>query len=186
MAQRWSVCLQCGRPGFDPWVRKIPWRRKWQPTPVFLPRESHGQRSLAGYGPWGCKSRTWLSDSSFYQPGHFSLREYLQPLNSPGWWTECTSRKAIFCSWGETEWRSQCLSKSNIPASSSLALQKAWKWKVKVKSLSRVWLSVTPWTVPYQVPPYMGFSRQENWSGLLFPSPGDLPDPGVEPRPPAL
>ena len=40
------VCLQCGRPGFDPWVGKIPWRRKWQPTPVFLRGESHGQRSL--------------------------------------------------------------------------------------------------------------------------------------------
>ena len=40
------------RPGFDPWVEKIPWRRKWQPTPVFLPGKSHGQRSLAGYGPW--------------------------------------------------------------------------------------------------------------------------------------
>ena len=39
----------------DPWVRKIPWRRKWQPTPVFLPGESHGQRSLAGYSPEGCK-----------------------------------------------------------------------------------------------------------------------------------
>ena len=37
--------------GFDPWVRKIPWRRKWQPTPVFLPGESHGQRSLVGYSP---------------------------------------------------------------------------------------------------------------------------------------
>ena len=37
------------RPGFDPWVKKIPWRRKWQPTPVFLPGESLGQRSLAGY-----------------------------------------------------------------------------------------------------------------------------------------
>ena len=36
-----------------PWVRKIPWRRKWQPTPVFVPGESHGQRSLAGYSPWG-------------------------------------------------------------------------------------------------------------------------------------
>ena len=43
------------RHGFDSWVGKIPWRRAWQPTPVFLPRESHGQRSLAGYGPWGCK-----------------------------------------------------------------------------------------------------------------------------------
>ena len=39
--------------GFDPWVRKIPWRRAWQPTPVFLPAESHGQGSLAGHGPWG-------------------------------------------------------------------------------------------------------------------------------------
>ena len=40
---------------FDSWVRKIPWRRKWQSTPVFLPGESHGQRSLVGYSPWGHK-----------------------------------------------------------------------------------------------------------------------------------
>ena len=40
---------------FDPWVGKIPWRRKWKPTPVFLPGGSHGQRSLADYSPWGCK-----------------------------------------------------------------------------------------------------------------------------------
>ena len=40
---------------FNPWVGKIPWRRKWQPTPVFLPRKFHGQRSLLGYSPWGCK-----------------------------------------------------------------------------------------------------------------------------------
>ena len=43
------------RPGFDPWVGKIPWRRKWQPTPVFLPGESHGWRSLVGYSPQGSK-----------------------------------------------------------------------------------------------------------------------------------
>ena len=41
------------RLGFDPWVRKIPWSRKWQPTPVFFPGKSHGQRSLEGYSPWG-------------------------------------------------------------------------------------------------------------------------------------
>ena len=41
--------------GFDPWVRMIPWRRKWQPTPVFLPGKSHGQRSIVGYSPWGLK-----------------------------------------------------------------------------------------------------------------------------------
>ena len=47
------ICLQCRRPGLDPWVGKIPWRRAWQPIPVFLPEESHGQRSLVGYSPWG-------------------------------------------------------------------------------------------------------------------------------------
>ena len=58
--------------------------------------------------------------------------------------------------------------------------------KVKVKSLIRVRLFATPWTVAHQAPPSMGFSRQEYWSGLPFPSPGDLPDPAIEPRSPAL
>ena len=50
-----SVCLQCRKHGFDPWVRKIPWRRKWQPTPVLFPEKFHGWRSPIGYSPWGCK-----------------------------------------------------------------------------------------------------------------------------------
>ena len=59
--------------------------------------------------------------------------------------------------------------------------------KVKeVKPFSRVQLFATPWTVAYQVPPSMGFSRQEYWSGLPFPSPGDLPDPGIKPWSPTL
>ena len=58
--------------------------------------------------------------------------------------------------------------------------------KVKMKSLSRVQIFVTPWTVAYQAPPSMGFSRQESWSGLPFPSPGCLPDPGIKPGSPAL
>ena len=58
------------------------------------------------------------------------------------------------------------------------------KWKVKVKSLSCVWLFATPWTATFQAPPSMGFSREEYWSGLPFPSPGDLPDPGIEPGSP--
>ena len=49
------VNSQCRRCGFDPWVGKMPWRKKWQSTPVFLPGKSHGQRSLVGYGPWDCK-----------------------------------------------------------------------------------------------------------------------------------
>ena len=50
-----AQCRRHKRCRLDPWVRKIPWRRKWQPTPVFLPRKSHGQRSLVGYSPWGHK-----------------------------------------------------------------------------------------------------------------------------------
>ena len=57
---------------------------------------------------------------------------------------------------------------------------------VDVKSLSRVRLFATPWTIAYQAPPSMGFSRQEYWSGLPFPSPRDLPNPGIEPGSPAL
>ena len=57
---------------------------------------------------------------------------------------------------------------------------------VRVKSLSRVRLSATPWAVAYQPSPSMGFSGQEYWSGLPFPSPGDLPHPGIEPGSPAL
>ena len=57
---------------------------------------------------------------------------------------------------------------------------------MKVKLLSCVLLFVTPGTVAYQAPPFMGFSRQECWSGLPFPSPGDLPDPGIEPGSPTL
>ena len=58
--------------------------------------------------------------------------------------------------------------------------------KVKVKSLSRVRLFVTPWTVARQAPQSMGFSRQEYWSGYPFPSPGHLPNPGTERTSPAL
>ena len=58
--------------------------------------------------------------------------------------------------------------------------------KYKVKSLSRVRLFVTPWTVVPQAPPFMEFSRQGYWSGVPFPSPGDVPDPGIEPGSPTL
>ena len=63
LLRRSSVCLQCGRPRLNPWVRKIPWRSKWQPTPVLLSGKFHGQRSLSGYTVHGItKSWTWLSN----------------------------------------------------------------------------------------------------------------------------
>ena len=57
MAQWYRICLQCRWPRFDPRVRKIPWRRQWLTTPVFLSGELHGQRSLVGYSPWGHRVR---------------------------------------------------------------------------------------------------------------------------------
>ena len=66
--RRQSVRLQCGRPGFIPWVKKISWRRKWQPTPGFLPGKSHGWWNLVGYSPWGHKESDMTERLHF----HFS------------------------------------------------------------------------------------------------------------------
>ena len=74
-----------------------------------------------------------------------------------------------------------------LPQSSAPEVQNAkTSLKKKVKLLSRVQLYGTPWTVVYQAPRSMDFSRQEYWRGLPFPSPGDLPNPGIKPRSPAL
>ena len=64
-----SVCLQCGRPRFHPWVRQVPWRRKWQPTPLFLPGKFHGQRSLMGYSPRGRKELDMTEQLHFHCKG---------------------------------------------------------------------------------------------------------------------
>ena len=78
------VCLQHGKPGFDPWVGKIPWRRKWQPTPVLLPGKSHGWRNLAGYSPWGHRvGHDWATSLSFFLCGpHRSLLHILWCFNN--------------------------------------------------------------------------------------------------------
>ena len=60
------------RHGFNPWVRKIPWRRKWQPTPVFLPGKSHGQRSLVGYSPWGQSESNMTEQQEWHSKGLIS------------------------------------------------------------------------------------------------------------------
>ena len=65
----------------DPWVRKIPWRRKWQPIPVFLPDEFHEQRSMVGYSLWGCKSR--LRDGLNTSTFHFRQCCTLNSSSSP-------------------------------------------------------------------------------------------------------
>ena len=58
--------LQCRRPRFHPWVGENPWRREWQPIAVFFPGESHGQRSLAGYSPWGHKESDTIDHAGIY------------------------------------------------------------------------------------------------------------------------
>ena len=78
---RGKDCLQCRRPGFDPWVGKIPWRRKCQPALVFLPGESHGQRSLVGYSPWGHKD----SDTTEQLSVHTHTQGTKTPTCCVGW-----------------------------------------------------------------------------------------------------
>ena len=112
-------CRRHKRHGFDSWVRKIPWRRKWQATPVFLPGKLHGQRSLEGWTAVHGVTKSWTRLSS--------------------------ESESVSCS---------------------------------VVSDSE--------TVACQAPLSLRFSRQEYWSGLPFPSPGDLPDPETEPMSPAL
>ena len=70
------VC-QCRRCEFSPWVRKIPWRRKWQCTPVSLPGKSHGQRSLAGYSPWDCERVRYDIATKQKIEGFLVLKKYV-------------------------------------------------------------------------------------------------------------
>ena len=140
--------MKCGRPKFDSWIGKIPWRKEWLPTPIFLPGKSHGQRNLAGYSPWGNKE-----------------------LDT----TERLSLRKV------TEYRINMPKINNFFSVFTISTQEL---KVKVKLLSCIRFSVTPQTVACQVPLSMGFSRQEYWSGLLFPSPGDLPNPAIKPGSP--
>ena len=72
-------CRTYKRHGFDPWVRKIPWRKAWQPIPVIFPGESHGQRSLAGFGPWDHKE----SDPTEWVPTHTHTHSEIPGLKTP-------------------------------------------------------------------------------------------------------
>ena len=77
----WRICLQCWGPGYDPWEGKIPWRRKWQPTPVFLPGKFSGQKSLAGYSPWGRQE----SDTSEQLTLKRGKAELMEPCSGVSW-----------------------------------------------------------------------------------------------------
>ena len=84
-------CRRHKRCGFDPWVRKIPWRRKWQPTPVFSPGTFHGLRSLVGYSPRGCKDTAECT--------HTHTRTHTHRHTKGGWslWLGCLGRWLFSC-----------------------------------------------------------------------------------------
>ena len=126
--------------------------------------DSEGQGSLVCHSLWVSKSRTWLSD-------------WTTTNTDTNSWNVCY----IFRSYISHNYQTH-------DKTERIFMTLVWLdcFKVKVKSLSCVRLFATPWTVAHQAPPSMGFSRQEYWSGLPFPSPGDLPNPGIEPRSCAL
>ena len=107
-----KICLQCRRPGFNPWVVKILWRRERQPTPVFLPGESHGQRSLVGYSPWCHKE----SDMTVWLTLTKVLTQYLAhnkcPLNVSRREVDGQSQRYA---WNKTEFSLQALSALLLP-----------------------------------------------------------------------
>ena len=148
MAQQSRISLQCRRCEFNPWVGKIPWRRKWQHTPVFLPKNSHGQRSLEGYYPKDYRVRHDWSNLA-----------RIHILWELAWLSVCQGRPVL-----------------NLAYSGSTVLTlgtKAWLLLLLLllSRFSRVRLCATPLTAAHQAPPSLGFSRQENWSALPFPSP---------------
>ena len=167
---------------FNSWVRKTPWRRAWLPTPVFLPGESHGQKSLAGHSPWGHKE---LDLSEQLTLGPFG-RIYLIFLNIFHVNRRYTCYKICMCfSLINLFWCTYilCLSQESRRLKEKLFLlhYKGFFWVSEWKFLSCVWLFAIPWTIQFMV-----FSRPEYWSGWPFPSPRDRPNPGIEPRSPAL
>ena len=112
-----STC-QCRRHGLDSWVRKISWRRKGLPIPVFLPGKPHGERSLAGYRPWGHKGSDMTYQLSMHARTHFWTERYVQctylllKWNSPlKKYDPCTwsTHRAFLCLCLKYEWRAKII-----------------------------------------------------------------------------
>ena len=115
------VCLQCGRPGFDPLVGKIPWRRKWQHIPGLLPGKFHGRRSLVGYSPWGRKESDTTKRLHFLSVGAVLNRQkYLHIAfdSSIRTWSCQDWGELLFCfffkKWFFNLWNEECCSPSSV------------------------------------------------------------------------
>ena len=115
-----STC-QCKRCGFDPWVGKIPWWRKWQPTPELLLGKSHGQRSLMGYSPWGCKEwgkPKWLSTP---QRGDETIAQKMSERTRKG----KTAQQVYGASWDDWSYVEATV---NMLSSGGTGVEKAESW----------------------------------------------------------
>ena len=147
----------------------LDWRIPWAEEPGGL--EFTREQSLTWRSDWACVRAVLLQSVRLAVPWGFSAHGIFQATFS---WVSCLSL-IVFNSW-----------KCYTQIFCSYWVNTENEEKLKVKSLSRIRLFATLWTVAHQSPPSMGFSRQEYWSGLPFPSPGDLPDPGIEPSSPTL
>ena len=87
-------CRRHKRRRFSPWVGKIPWRRRWQPTPVFLPGESHGQRSLVVYSPWDHKESD-MTEATQHMGTHGVYRRLANSRGRLGWYIVVSSRSSV-------------------------------------------------------------------------------------------
>ena len=146
---------------------KYPLEKERESIPVFMPRKSHGQRSLVRYSPWSCTESDITEAHYLYEISAFITQH------------AAAAAKLLQSCLTLCDPRDSSPPGSPVPGILqartlewvAISFSNALKWKVKVKSLSRVRLLVTPWTAAYQAPPSMGFSRQEYWSGMPLPSP---------------
>ena len=181
------------RPSFDPWVGKIPWRRKWQPTPVSLPGKSHGQRSLVGCSPWGRKESgmtEWLTQAACIlhvfiaraQRAHCSIhlpfngsQEGKLAWNSAFKKLRSFGHDAIFKKIASsliTSWQTEG---DTVEAVTDIMFlgSKSLRTVTDAGLFAKLCLTLeTPKIVACQALLPMGFSSEEYWSGLLCPSPG--------------
>ena len=130
----------------------------------------------------------------FSRQEYWSGLSFSSPGDLPDWGTEAGSSALQADSLPSEplgrpinlDWQISFQKTGTVDPPSSSIWGNCWSWRKwkKVKLLSCVWLFATPWTAAHQAPLFMGFSRQEYWSGFPFPSPGDLPNSGIEPESP--
>ena len=162
--------------GSIPGSGRFLWRRKWQPTPVFWQAYNDSHLLIANLPLFVWNQRFCYLPSDL--PCYLCL---ILPV--------AVSLPAAAAAKSLQSCQILCNPIDGSPPGSpipgilqartlewvAISFSSAWNWKVKGKSLSRVWLFATPWTTAYQAPPSMGFSRQEYWSGVPLPSPVSLP-----------